>query len=458
MVSDRGRQIFEQRKVNPAWLENQIYLFEPLLQFEQFMKMKSIPIEYTLDERRLGAAMDHVLRQIDGTIHRGEKSMGNNTAKNHLLSHLPQYMSRWGVPTAMDSGDSERNHKFEVKQQSRWTQRRQHSFLPQYGQRWHETRLVRRAVSQYRRVFGIFEEPGSGNSLLPEGTITLDGSKFKIGSDDKGRPAMGWRDTKTRSIRRSTHPQAVVDFLCHNLLMKVVDNEIKGATEAKIILEGESIIFRAHPNYRSDTNQRLHMWYDWANFHIQVGLGFQTRPGQICAIVEVGKLKLCPNGHHQIRRRPIASHEPHAVVRLFDAEPKLKFRKSMIPNSQYTYSVKWGRIQEGFFLLPLTSIVSPAIVVPNIEEDKDLSVRCPQPLGGGFFVFPSRQQLEKDFIDVIDREASGVVEGEESETSGSAEETAEADERSESSFDLETETSCKRVDYLNLFLDRLDLE
>ena len=139
LLSDRGRQIAAERGVDERWVENYVYLFEILLQFEQFMKMKDIPIEFLLDERPLGKAMDHVLDRIDGTIHRAEKTMGNNTAKNHLLSHLPQYASYWGPLTAMDSGDSERNHKFQVKHQARWTQRRENSFQGQYGCRWTET-------------------------------------------------------------------------------------------------------------------------------------------------------------------------------------------------------------------------------------------------------------------------------------------------------------------------------
>ena len=145
-----------ERGVDERWIENYVYLFELLLQFEQFMKMRSIPRKYLVDERRLGKAMDHLLYIIDNTIHREERSMGNNTIKNHLLLHIPQYTSRWGPPTGMDSGDSERNHKFEVKPQAKWTQRREYTFQAQFGTRWNETRLVTRGVNEYRRVHGLF--------------------------------------------------------------------------------------------------------------------------------------------------------------------------------------------------------------------------------------------------------------------------------------------------------------
>ena len=111
ILSDRGRQIFYEREVDERWVENYVFLFELLLQFEQFMKMEEFPIEFTLDERPLGKAVDHILEIIDGTIHRERKTMGNNTIKNHLLLHLPHYTSRWGPMTGWDSGDSKRNHK-----------------------------------------------------------------------------------------------------------------------------------------------------------------------------------------------------------------------------------------------------------------------------------------------------------------------------------------------------------
>ena len=119
ILSDCGRQICEERGMDQRWMENHVYLIELLLILENFMKMKSIPIEYMLDERRLGKAMDHVLFNIKSTINRNANTMRNDTIKNHLLLHLPQYGSRWGPFTGMDSGDSERNHKSQVKPQSK---------------------------------------------------------------------------------------------------------------------------------------------------------------------------------------------------------------------------------------------------------------------------------------------------------------------------------------------------
>ena len=242
IISDRGRQIIAERGVDERWIENFVYLFELLLQFEQFMKMKLIPMEYILDERPLGKAIDHLLETVDGTIHR--EKMGNNTAKNHHLSHLPHYGSRWGPFTGMDSGDSERNHKFQVKNQSKWTQRREYSFQGQFGRRWCETRLVSLAVNKYRECNGLFLSGSVGyepetNSKV---NILLGGTHYDIGINRRGEPAMGWTDTSKRG--KATHPQPVIDFLCHSVLGKVEGNTIHGRTEVSLILNGEKQVDR----------------------------------------------------------------------------------------------------------------------------------------------------------------------------------------------------------------------
>ena len=231
ILSNRGRQILAERKVDERWIENYVYLFELLLQLEQFMKLRHIKSKYLLDERRLGKAMDHVLYIIDNTIHRGEKSMGNNLVKNHQLLHIPHYSSRWGPPTAMDSGDSERNHKFEVKPHAKTTQRREYNFQGQFGTRWHEGRLVNTAVNRYRRVHDLFGGIDEDDSVS-QTTIQLNGAHFDIGINDVGLPSMGWSDTSKRG--RITYPQPVVDFICFSVLQKVNENTIHGRTEADI--------------------------------------------------------------------------------------------------------------------------------------------------------------------------------------------------------------------------------
>ena len=368
------------------------------------MKMEEIPLELSLDERQLGTGIDHLLEMIDGTIHRGEGTMGNNTSKTHLLAHVPQYTSAYGPPTGQDSADSERNHKTQVKKQANWTQRREDTFMPQFGQRWTETRLVSNAISSYRRIHGLFpiQEVDAAADLLEYGKLELGGSTYEIGVNDRGLPTMAWQRRDKRG--RTTHRQVVIDYIGYELLHRVTDNVITGKTEVKVRTEKESFIVRAHPNYRSDSNQKMHQWYDWVYFRYETPNSVSNRPGLVVAIVDIGALKTIDGRTHRIRNRELLPHRPYAVVRLFTAEPKLKFRQSCLDNQLYTYSVRWGQLSDGFHLLPLLDIVAPAIVVPNVEADPTLEIDCPDPLDGGFFVIPSRQKLGQDFLDLVDRE------------------------------------------------------
>lgn len=430
LLSDRGRQICKERKVEEKWIENFVYLFELLLQLEQFCKMKEIPSKVMLDERRLGAAMDHVLQEIDGIIVR--KGMGNQLIKNHLLLHLPHYVSRWGPLTGMDSGDSERNHKFEVKPQAKWTQRRESNFLHQFAKRWCETRLVRRAVNRYRRFWNyLFIRDNPPLKLPRAGVPNLQGTSFKVGVDILGRPAMAWSDK--RKMSRVVHPQPVTDFLCHELLGAIADNFILGRTEISVRMGQERSLFRAHPNYRCQFANKSELWYDWATFELGQGEEMEEKPGQLSAFVELGNFN--DGAVVVVRGRQILPNENYAVVRLFEKEPQLNFRDSADIDSQYTYSVKWGRVSEGFHLLPIKTIVGTALVIPNIEADPRNPHNADDPLVGGFFVLPSREQLGLDFLDVIDRESDGML------GFGNDDDDNEGEEEDEG------EKTCKRVNF-----------
>ena len=474
ILSDRGRQILAEHGVDERWTENYVYLFELLLQFEQFMKMKELPVEIALDERRLGRAMDHLLSTIDGTIHRVDKSMGNNMVKNHLLSHIPHYISRWGPPTGMDSGDSERNHKFQVKNQAKWTQRREHSFQGQFGRRWCETGAVSLAVNKFWECNGLFLEGSQEESCLNK-SPALGGSHFDVGINKDGKAAMGWCDGTKRG--KVTHPQPVVEFLCRSVLGKIKNNTIHGRTEVSVVIKGDKQIFRAHPNYRANSNQTVHMWYDWAKFECKSSSGAKkVLPGQITAIFEVGEVIGDIDSPPKVRNVELQPNKPYAVVRLFRKEPKLKFRKSCHgPSAFYTYSVKWGELRDGFYVLPLGRIVGTVMVVPNEQPDVTCKVGSPSPLGGGFFVIPSRDELGEDFLDMVERESEDIRdeedededkgEGEEYEDDGEDDEAdgneEEKDEEGDNRGDDEDDLlwyKCRRMNQLERYMNNLDLE
>ena len=299
-------------------------------------------------------------------------------------------------------------------------------------------------------------------------SMVLGGTHYDIGIKGNGRPVMGWTEPKKRG--KAIHPQPVVDFLCHYVITHIEGDTMHGRTEVSIVLDGKKEIFRAHPNYRSDSNQRVNMWYDWAMFEYESSTG-TTRilPGQILAIVEIGELKKGLVNQPKVRNYPLMPCKAYAVVRLFRREPKLKFRESTTgKQALYTYSVKWGQVRAGFFLLPLDKIVGTTIVVPNEEADPNGRVPCPSPLDGGFFVIPSRDQLGEDFLDVIERESGNIVgeeqqEEQQEEVGDGIEQQQGGDDEEESKSEDDDDSGisfieCRRVNYLRQYIENLNLE
>ena len=246
------------------------------------------------------------------------------------------------------------------------------------------------------------------------------------------------------------------------------------------------------------------MWYDWAIFKYRSPNGKSRRlPGQITAIVQIGAVVEKDGKLPMVRRVDLAPNKSYAVVRLFRKEPKLDFRKSCLGNNaQYTYSIRWGDVRNGFHLLPIETIVATAMVVPNEVADPDCAVDCPSPLGGGYFVLPSREQLGDDFLDVIARESEEIQDSdnsdeeeeensdkeeedesddedkedqrkEEEQDEGNDEEEGESDDKEEESSDDKDSHSgdseeengdehscykCKRMNYLERYINNLGLD
>ena len=57
--------------------------------------------------------------------------MGNQTIKNHLYLHLPQYIEMWGPPAGWDSAASESHPKTEIKAPAKNTRRNASSLIEQ---------------------------------------------------------------------------------------------------------------------------------------------------------------------------------------------------------------------------------------------------------------------------------------------------------------------------------------
>ena len=425
MVSDRGRQILlENRTLEDRFLEDQVTTFEYILGLERWLKKRS----YRRTEiQHLQEGFDHYVDFIKDTIKR--KGMGAKLIKNHLMLHVPHYISLWGPPSGWDSGPSESHHKTEVKVPAKNTQRHQSSFIRQLSLRYYETKVIRTA----ERRFGLSKPTSNLHQQSQNGgeasnyQITTGGSSYTIGLNHDLHPAFRWENRQYTG--RNGHPQRIIDSVCH-IFLPIADfseekeHLIEGFTEMKVMVGNTTTqIYRAHPCYRSATGQVCDVWYDWAYFGFQ---GKKTSlPGQILGFIRTPRLK---SGEHKHRGRKIFGNTDYALVQLFQKKPA-SIREGHMQREDgefvdYCNLIKWGDVdRSGLYLLPCTSIVKPVVVVPNIacesliiptgqRKRRKPDVICAR---GVFFVVYNQDQWADFFSKTILQESESEEEESDSE-------------------------------------------
>eukprot|EP00980_Cylindrotheca_fusiformis_P010242 scaffold2276_cov82-Cylindrotheca_fusiformis.AAC.3 len=302
----------------------------------------------------------------------------------------------------------------QVKLPAKNTQRREVNFTQQVARRYHESVVIQKGQNQNQinnRVRMI------NNSMRRHnGNLFLKGAGFEVGCNVQGRPAMRW--TSKDNVGKQAFPDNVLRFICSILLPITSFREeqercIQGFTEMNSTLNDEAseyIIFRAHPNYRSNSGQTCDTWYDWAMFHLPQLFDDENYvtsvPGRILSFVRVGEL-VAPSGYRGIGIEP---SQPHCVVQLFKDPPTSDFRESNT-GGDYSQLVQWGTLESGLFLIPCNKIVAPAIVVPNIppvegerrrpdDNNDNQRVTLVDPIGG-YFVVSNRREWAHQFTRLI---------------------------------------------------------
>ena len=356
MLSDRGRQILVyERTLLLTYVQDQILMCEICLGLEEWMKKTS----YTAREiRNVPDAMRYVIDNVKATSQRG--GMGNLLIKNHLYFHLHDYMKMWGPLRQMNSGPNESHHKTEVKAPSMNTQRRPATFVQQTSKRYTEIRLIRTAC----RHLGMSDTQILANTppMNQNRNIAVTGAKYSIGYVDD-IPSMRW-ESKSHWNRTSIHP-SVIELVCAVIPpllppnIGTLEHVVPCFTEHKRERDNQRCIFRAHPCYRSKEAHPKDVWYDWAFF--DTGDPEGPLPCQILCLLD---LALLPTQTHQAYRGFIIS-EPgqYAVVRKFKHPPAcIRF----LEEGGISSLVRWGDLEEGFFVFDCETITDLACVVPNL--------------------------------------------------------------------------------------------
>jgi hypothetical protein len=175
---------------------------------------------------------------------------------------------------------------------------------------------------------------------------------------------MRWKDQST-SFASSTFPLSVLEFCCYELLPLIhfqPDKErcITGFTEHQRTDNVDQFIFRTHPSYKSSSKSKPKPWFDWAIVMFDEDLEL---PCQLMCFIHLQNLV---NPIHQINGVSLDGDGDYAIVRCFK-NPPADIRESHFAEEQpYCVIIEWGTLEDGFFVVPVDSIVRPVAVVPNI--------------------------------------------------------------------------------------------
>ena len=262
-----------------------------LLQWEQWLKQDSIPV----GEVRKSAVANRWLMRLIKIVAPRENGMGWNTVKFHLLTHIWEDMMMFGIPSNVDSGPGEKNHKANVKQPGGNTQKRQGQLAVQTATRYAENLLLKKLSNKYGANHSTSSDTTNllnnhniavGQAMHISGS-RVGGTQFSIGLTDNGLVQEVVYLWKTRGCMENVKlPEQWLEAIVGHCLPHLPTNHIDCFTEHK--RSGQ--VFRAHPSYRNGNS-----WYDFVNVEWEVDATGTTCciPAQICCFLDLRKLTGC---------------------------------------------------------------------------------------------------------------------------------------------------------------------
>ena len=419
LLSDEGRGLLTNRHTEDM-IDGRIYALELILGMEEFLKWSGttrnmfgivspdsqglgnddsgLPgledvFEYpkgTSGASNLDKMVVHFLNIINKYLTRTD-GMGNNLIKNHMYFHLSQFIRLYGPPSGWDSSWSESNHKTEVKAPAKRTSHTSRTLIQQTAKRHIEYRTIDRLHLEFDYYDSV------SNSRYPKQN---GGSTFTIGkSDDTRLPFMKWNSVDNQKRNLPCLPTDVINFCANHVLDAVKTKKLTGFTEHKRIdsATNETLLFRAHPSFKSDSGQECNVWYDWAYFLVHLpnksgvyqvdndGNPVMNRyPCQILCFLDIDQ----PTGTHSVRGFDVHDAGFYAVVRCFLEEQDIRSRRKYANRKHHSF-VKKGTLRSGLYLFPCSSIYSEAAVVRNAGSKDE------------FFVVHSRDQWLTNFNDIM---------------------------------------------------------
>lgn len=160
-------------------------------------------------------------------------------------------------------------------------------------------------------------------------------------------------------------PSDVLKFCCDVVLPAVGSSKVFGTTEHKRYDQSREmkLLFRAHPSFKSDSGQLSNVWYDWANFQLDLldGRGLKVYPCQIlCLLYLEGPF---PVGS-SVSGFELVHDGYYAVARCFVSADPIPSKRDKGKKHHHAL-VKLGELRNKLYLFDCNAIESEAAVVRN---------------------------------------------------------------------------------------------
>jgi len=370
-------------------MKGQLETIELLLMMEEFLKKGVIKVRQIPKFRSVVDKFINLLNKNSRRHDDAATGYGTRLIKNHLYFHLHEHMEFFGPISGWDSSPAESHHKTQLKAPAKTTQLRSATIIKQTANRQDELCVLDAAT----REFSSKKVPPNSPKVYSES-----GARFTIKQNINGRnPVMTWRKPNEEL---PLHSKELLKFCVETILPCATSNELIGFTEHQRFNAERRTkhIYRAHPSYRSKSNQQCNSWYDWAYFIFDD----DPYPCQIqcfLTLLDFDKSNLPKN-----RSKHLYYSGPgtYAVVRMFKHTPV-----NVKPCQRRSFSSKIvleGELSDQFGLIAVDCIDGDVAVVPNYTDQCQNTRRYMT--NNKFFVVQNRTDWLCSFMELIENSKS----------------------------------------------------
>ena len=366
-------------------MKGQIETIELLLMMEEFLKKGVIKVGQIPKFR---SVVDKFINLINKNSRRNDDEAtgyGTRLIKNHLYFHLHEHMEYFGPISGWDSSPAESHHKTQLKAPAKTTQLRSATIIKQTANRQDELCVLAAATREF------LPKKVSNN---PPKVYSESGARFTVKKKNNDRNAvMTWHKPNEEL---PLHSKELLDFCVDTVLPCVTSSRLEGFTEHQRLNKekGTKHIYRAHPSYRSKSNQQCNSWYDWAYFMFDD----EPYPCQIQCFLTLSDFD--SSNLPKNRRNHLYYTDPgaYAVVRMFKDTPV-----NVKPCGRRVFSSKIvleGELSDQFGLISVDCIDGDVAVVPNFTGQCQDTRRYQT--NNKFFVVQNRTDWLSTFMQLID--------------------------------------------------------